>query len=73
MFGLLLIKRGKLTIGCSHVQVITNLRKSGYTASRAKALLEWVQDRVKTLETVNEDNPFKNTCFKEERNEVVAE
>lgn len=61
-----------LKIGFHHVQVIINLHQSSYIESRAKTLLEWAKDRIDSLETLNKNNSFKNICFKEERNEVVA-
>lgn len=45
------------------MQVIIDLYKSSFLESRAKGLLDWVQERMQTLDTASKDTPFKNICF----------
>lgn len=34
--------------------------------------MEWVQERMQTLEAVNKDNSFKNICFERKERKMVA-
>lgn len=61
LYGTLLISNLKqVGNGFSHLQVIINLHKRSSRESRAKALLQRVQER---METLKKDKSFKNICF----------